>query len=122
MATLSAGSEALAEMPLPVASVTTIVVSDTSLNSEFIGVEAKNAVDIRARVDGFLEKRPFNEGQIVAEGQDLFAIERAALEIVLTAAQARLGDAAGCGRTAAARPVSSNYAAGSPGHGQLSRR
>jgi membrane fusion protein (multidrug efflux system) len=91
-AALSADSYALAETALPVVSVMSVEVSDNSPNSEFIGrVEAKNAVDIRARVDGFLDKRLFNEGQLVTEGQDLFAIERTTLEIALAAAQARLG-------------------------------
>jgi membrane fusion protein (multidrug efflux system) len=68
--------------------------SDVSPSTEFNGrVEAKNGVDIRARVDGFLEKRLFNEGQFVNDGQHLFSIERTTLEIALAAAQARLGGA-----------------------------
>ena len=39
-------------------------------------IEAKDKVDLRARVDGFLEKRLFTEGGDVKEGQPLFVIEK----------------------------------------------
>jgi membrane fusion protein (multidrug efflux system) len=93
-AAVSGGPPAFAEASLPVVSVATVAMSDNSPSTEFIGrVEAKNAVDIRARVEGFLDKRLFNEGQMVTEGQQLFAIERTTLEIALAAAQARLDGA-----------------------------
>jgi membrane fusion protein (multidrug efflux system) len=84
----------LAQTTVPVVSVMPVPMSDASPSTEFNGrVEAKNGVDIRARVDGFLEKRLFNEGQFVNDGQHLFSIERTTLEIALAAAQARLGGA-----------------------------
>jgi membrane fusion protein, multidrug efflux system len=47
-------------------------------------VQARDRVDLRARVEGFLEKRLFTEGQDVKEGDLLFTIEkgqyRAAIE------------------------------------------
>ena len=46
--------------------------------SRFTGrVEAKDKVDLRARVEGFLEKRLFEEGQDVKAGDLLFVIEKA---------------------------------------------
>ena len=40
-------------------------------------IEAKDKVDLRARVEGFLEKRLFEEGQDVKAGDLLFVIEKA---------------------------------------------
>ena len=40
-------------------------------------VQAQDKVELRARVEGFLEKRLFNEGQDVKEGDLLFVIEQA---------------------------------------------
>ena len=40
-------------------------------------IEAKDKVDLRARVEGFLEQRLFEEGQTVEAGQLLFVIEKA---------------------------------------------
>ena len=40
-------------------------------------MQARDKVDLRARVEGFLEKRLFNEGQDVNEGDLLFVIEQA---------------------------------------------
>ena len=84
------GCAAFAQIPqLPAVNVTPVQVNDVSPASEYVGrVEAVNAVDIRARVDGFVEARPFNEGQTVREGQDLFILEKSAYESALAAARA----------------------------------
>lgn len=80
-----------AQAPLPAVSVTQVEVKDVSPASEFVGrVEAVNAVDIRARVEGFIEARPFKEGQTVREGDDLFILEKAPYEAALAAANANL--------------------------------
>jgi membrane fusion protein (multidrug efflux system) len=80
--------------PLPVVSVMPVPVQDVSASSEFVGrVEAVNAVDIRARVEGFIQERPFEEGQTVKEGQVLFVIETAGYQASLSAAQASLAGA-----------------------------
>nr|WP_244644497.1 efflux RND transporter periplasmic adaptor subunit [Azorhizobium oxalatiphilum] len=84
-----------AQAPLPAVGVAEVALEDVAPASEFIGrVEALNAVDIRARVEGFIEARPFAEGQAVAAGADLFLIEKAPYEAALVAAQARLAAAA----------------------------
>lgn len=85
---------ARAQAPAPTVGVVPVAVEDVAPAAEFVGrVEALNAVDIRARVEGFIEARPFEEGQSVTEGQDLFLIERASYEAALVAAQARLAGA-----------------------------
>ncbi|MEY9534380.1 efflux RND transporter periplasmic adaptor subunit [Sinorhizobium fredii] len=75
----------------PVVGVMTVQVEDVSPGYEFVGrVEALNAVDIRARIEGFLENRSFAEGQNVEKDQDLFTLERMAYELALQDAQAAL--------------------------------
>lgn len=75
----------------PVVGVMTVQVENVSPAHEFVGrVEALNAVDIRARVEGFLERRLFAEGQNVEKGQDLFTLERTTYELALEDAQATL--------------------------------
>lgn len=84
-------SAVFAQAPLPAVSVAPVEVKDVSPASEFVGrVEAVNAVDIRARVEGFIEARPFKEGQAVHEGDDLFVLEKAPYEAALAAARANL--------------------------------
>ena len=53
---------------------------------------AKDSVDIKARVTGFLlDKQLFNEGQAVTKGQNLFLIDPTPYEAQLEQAQAQLG-------------------------------
>jgi membrane fusion protein (multidrug efflux system) len=68
---------------------------------EFVGrVEAVNAVDIRARVEGFIHSRPFEEEQTLREGQHLFVTETPTYEASLAAAQTTVaGGTAASGAT-----------------------
>ncbi|SEH99243.1 membrane fusion protein, multidrug efflux system [Rhizobium tibeticum] len=78
----------------PTVGVMAVPVGDVSPKHEFVGrVEAMNAVDIRSRIEGFIDKRLFNEGQVVKSGQDLFLIDSRALEIALADAKASLASA-----------------------------
>ena len=87
-------TEAFAQAPTPVVGVMPVGVQDVAPSSEFVGrVEAVNAVDIRARVEGFVEARRFDEGQYVRAGQDLFLIEKAGYEATLSSARASLAGA-----------------------------
>ena len=56
-------------------------------------IEAKDQVDVRARVTGFLTKRLFKEGELVNEGQLLFEIEKDQFEASVNNAQANLAKA-----------------------------
>ena len=56
-------------------------------------IEAKDQVDVRARVTGFLTKRLFKEGDSVKEGQLLFEIEKDQFEASVNNAQANLAKA-----------------------------
>lgn len=78
----------------PAVSVTPVPVENVAPGADFMGrVEAINTVDIRSRVEGFLEARPFDEGQVVQAGQILFQIESAGYEASLAAARAALASA-----------------------------
>jgi membrane fusion protein, multidrug efflux system len=66
-----------AAAPPPAVTVVKVVAEDIRPSTTFTGrVEAKDKVDLRARVDGFLEKRLFEEGADVKDGDLLFVIEK----------------------------------------------
>ncbi|MDE1994699.1 MAG: efflux RND transporter periplasmic adaptor subunit, partial [Rhizobiaceae bacterium] len=78
----------------PSVGVFSVPVQDVSPKHEFVGrVEAVNAVDIRSRIEGFLDQRLFNEGQLVKKDQDLFLMDKRSLEISLEDAKAALASA-----------------------------
>lgn len=61
----------------PSVSVVAAVRKDVTPSTTFTGrVEAIDRVDLRARVEGYLETRQFEEGGEVSEGQLLFTIEK----------------------------------------------
>ncbi|MDO9502497.1 efflux RND transporter periplasmic adaptor subunit [Falsiroseomonas sp.] len=63
-------------------------------STEFVGrVEAQDRVDLRARITGFLQERPFREGQEVTEGQVLFRLERPPFEAEVARARAAVASA-----------------------------
>jgi membrane fusion protein (multidrug efflux system) len=67
--------------PAPAVSVVSAVRKEKTPTLTFVGrVEAIDKVDLRARVDGYLEKRLFTEGGEVKQGQLLFVIEKAPYE------------------------------------------
>ncbi len=75
-------------MPLPVVACE---VRDVTDYYEFTGTtEAVDSVEIRARVEGFLQGIHFTDGQIVEEGQLLFTIEPEAYAAYRDEAAARL--------------------------------
>lgn len=79
---------------MPKVATTTVALEDVSAKHEFVGrVEAIDAVDVRSRIDGFIDKRLFDEGSLVEEGQELFRMDSRALEIALAAAEAALASA-----------------------------
>ena len=54
---------------------------------------AVDAIDVRARVSGYLEQIHFTDGQMVKQGDLLFTIEKRPFEIALDSAQAQLAEA-----------------------------
>src|SRR6476620_4013507 len=59
--------------------------------SEFLGrIEAVNRVNVVARVTAFPEKRLFNEGSEVKQGDELYLLERGPFEADLAAKKAQV--------------------------------
>jgi membrane fusion protein (multidrug efflux system) len=65
------------ELP-PLVTVAPVTIENINPPTEYIGyIEAIQAVDLRARVEGFLEQINFNEGENVPAGKLLYMIEQA---------------------------------------------
>lgn len=70
---------------LPTVSVEPAVLSDVDIYGEYVGrIRAQQFVEVRARVEGYLQKMLYDEGSYVKRGQTLFVIDptvyRAAVE------------------------------------------
>jgi len=77
--------------PTVAVGVMTPVLRDVPVYSEFVGrTDAKETVEIRARVEGFLKERLFEEGSLVKAGDILFEIESRQYDEALKRAQADL--------------------------------
>ena len=82
--------EAVAAAPPP----TTVVVTEATkktvpIYSEFVGqTKAEETVELRARVEGVLQKAYFREGMPVKKGQLLFTIDKRPFEAAVQSAQA----------------------------------
>jgi RND family efflux transporter MFP subunit len=64
--------------PMPLVGVEPVIVMDINPPADYVGhVEAIQSVDLRARVEGFLEKVNFKEGDDVQSGDLLYVIEQA---------------------------------------------
>jgi membrane fusion protein (multidrug efflux system) len=80
-----------ASAPPPAVTVVKVVAEDIRPTTSFTGrVEAKEKVELRARVDGFLEKRLFEEGADVKESDLLFVIEKGLYQAAVDQDQAGL--------------------------------
>lgn len=79
--------------PRPAIDVTTVTVQpvDAPVIYEFVGqTQSSREVEIRARVEGFLEKRVYTEGTLVKAGQTLFLMDRKPFEAALQQARGTL--------------------------------
>lgn len=77
--------------PPPEVVIQTIKSQDVPVAYEFVGKTASSRkVEIRSRVEGFLEKRLYTEGAMVKEGQPLFQMDAKPFEAKLRAAKAEL--------------------------------
>jgi membrane fusion protein (multidrug efflux system) len=80
--------------PAPSVIVETVRNRDAVNESAYIGrVQAIDKVNIRARVDGFLAKRGFDEGREVKKDQILFTLEKGPYEAAYDLAKANLANA-----------------------------
>jgi membrane fusion protein (multidrug efflux system) len=78
----------------PEVMVTSVVQQDVPIQMELVGqTKGSQDVDIRARVEGFLEDVAFTEGSIVRKGQVLYRIDPKSFEAALANAKADLATA-----------------------------
>jgi membrane fusion protein (multidrug efflux system) len=71
--------------------VVKVTPQDTPITTEFVGkTQSSRRVEIRSRVDGFLEKRLYTEGTLVQEGQALFQMDQKPFQAQLDTAKAEL--------------------------------
>jgi len=71
--------------------VMTVTATDVPNIAEFVGeTESSQEVEIRARVEGFLESISYDEGSVVQKGAVLFQMDRKPFEASLAAARAEL--------------------------------
>jgi membrane fusion protein (multidrug efflux system) len=78
---------------VPATAVAAFKVLEREINPEssFVAkVESKDTVGLRARVTGFLQERLFQEGDLVAEGQPLFILEKINFEANVRDAEANV--------------------------------
>jgi membrane fusion protein (multidrug efflux system) len=77
--------------PAPEVTVIKTVPKDTPVTIEFVGkTVSSRKVEIRSRVEGFLEKRLYTEGTMVQEGDVLFQMDQKPFQADLRAAKAEL--------------------------------
>lgn len=89
-----AGGQGTAKPLLPSVIVETIQEADVSASQTFTGrIEAIEKVGLRARVDGFLQPRRFEEGALVKKGDVLFEIDPSSYQVNVTLAEANLANA-----------------------------
>lgn len=80
-----------AGMPAPQVEAARVTAEDVPLQREYPGrIAGYRSVEVRARVEGILLSREYEEGSIVDEGDVLFLIDSAPYEAALSGAKARL--------------------------------
>lgn len=71
--------------------VMTVTTQDTPVTFEFVAqTQSSREVEIRARVEGFLDRRLYAEGELVKAGQVLFEMDRKPFEAALQSARGQL--------------------------------
>jgi membrane fusion protein (multidrug efflux system) len=69
----------------------TVAARDVPVRFEYVGqTESSHLVEIRARIDGYLEKRLYKEGGLVKAGEVMFLVDRRPFAAALQKARAQL--------------------------------
>ncbi len=101
---LTASAQDEASTPKPAVMVAPVVNEAITASDVFVGtIEAIQEVELRARVEGFLEKVMFREGQMVTAGQLLYQIQKAQYQASLDQANANEQEAQASLQSAQAR-------------------
>lgn len=86
--------KAPASAPLPVVEVEPVETHPVNVYGEYVGrIRAQQYVEIRARVEGYLEKMVFEEGTFVDKGRTLFIIDQKVYKSRAEKARAQLNKA-----------------------------
>jgi membrane fusion protein, multidrug efflux system len=89
-------NEANAQAPPPEVIVATVQRQTVPISNDYEGtLAAIESVELRARVEGTLDKAPFKEGRLVHKGDLVFQIQQNQYVAALEAAQAQLAQARG---------------------------
>ncbi|MCH5228632.1 MAG: efflux RND transporter periplasmic adaptor subunit [Muribaculaceae bacterium] len=82
------------EPEYPVVAVEPVVTDNVNIYGDYVGrINAHQFVEVRARVEGYLEKMLFDEGTYVEKGQTLFIIDPLLYKANVESAKARLNKA-----------------------------
>jgi len=82
------------DAPPPPVSVAKVQMEDMTIREDYAGrVRGAREVAVRARVEGVLEERLYDEGTVVEQGEPLFRIDPEPFEVALQASQAQLQSA-----------------------------
>ncbi len=82
------------ESTLPVVAVEKVATEEVNIYGEYVGrIRAQQFVEIRARVEGYLERMLFAEGTYVKKGQTLFVIDPKLYRARVNKAKAQLNKA-----------------------------
>lgn len=83
-----------AAVVLPVVEVEPVTTEDVNIYGDYVGrIRAQQFVEIRARVEGYLEKMLFAEGTYIRKGQTLFVIDPRLYRARVDKARAQLNKA-----------------------------
>jgi len=83
-----------AQLPPPIVEVAAVAATNVPLTAEFIGqLDSPQTVEVRARVEAFVDKMLFTEGTEVKAGDPLFELDRKPFEEKLAAAEGSLAEA-----------------------------
>jgi membrane fusion protein, multidrug efflux system len=94
VAATSCQKEGPAQLPPPIVQVGEITPTNVPLSTEFIGqLDSPQNVEVRARVEGFVDQVLFTEGTEVKEGDPLFLLDKKPFEERLAAANGMLAEA-----------------------------
>jgi membrane fusion protein, multidrug efflux system len=86
--------KALPAPPPPTVQVATVTLADVPLSTEIIGqLDSPQSVEVRARVESFVDQIHFKDGTQVKEGDPLFGLDRKPAEQRLAAAEGKLAEA-----------------------------
>lgn len=92
--TSSCKKQAPSPPPPPIVEVAEVTGTNVPMSTEFIGqLDSPQNVEVRARVEAFVDKVLFTEGSEVKEGDPLFALDKKPFEERLAAAKGMLAEA-----------------------------